>query len=124
MANVVWSFGPGGCEIKVTARDGTQSVVESDMRVQDMTMTFNSTLGGNHAVGWQQVDPAPAPVPALQQITQTLTFSILPVQVDAVINFADEGTIAAQWTVSSDGIRGKGRGKGLGKDAIVVNPGI
>ena len=124
MANVDWSFGPGGCEIKVTARDGTQSVVESDMPVSDVTMSFNGTLGGNHAVGWQPVPHAPPPVQAMQMLSQTTVVTILPVQVDAFINFADEGTIAAQWTVSRDGIRGKGRGKGLGKDAVVMNPGI
>ena len=121
---VDWSFGPGGCNIKVTARDGTQSVVASDMPVQDVSMTFNSTVWRNQAVGGQPQDPAPAPVPEMQQISQTMAIVVLPVEVDAFVNFQDEGTISAQWTVSSAGIRGKGRGKGIGKDAVQMNPGI
>ena len=124
MANVDWSFGPGGCEIKVTARDGTQSVVESDMPVANVTMSFNGTLGSNHAVGWQPVHHAPPPVQTMQLLSQSTAVTILPVQVDAFINFEDEGTICAQWTVSSAGIRGKGCSKSLGKGVAVVNPGI
>ena len=63
----------------------------------------------------------PTPIIATPLVPGSVVFNVAPIDIGASFSFAnDDGFVDAWWTVSRDGLKGKGKGKGLGKSTTVV----
>ena len=136
MAKVQWQFGPSSFYVKVSAQDGTESEISGDKGVDEMNISFTTpapvTTGTTGASATTTHLPASshAPFNPNAQTTPIITtplvpgsvvFNVAPIDIGASFSFADDdGFVDAWWTVSRDGMKGKGKGKGLGKSTTVV----
>ena len=134
MATVSWQFGPSSFYVKVSAQDGTSSELSGDKGVDEMSLSFmtspppvaTSFMTTLHVATGAASTGAPPPLITTPIITAplvpgTVIIDVAPVDITASFSFAaDDGFIDAYWTVSRDGLRGKGAGKGLGKSTTVV----
>ena len=134
MATVSWQFGPSSFYVKVSAQDGTSSELSGDKGVDEMSLSFMTTpppvatsfMTTPHVATGAASTGAPPPLITTPIITAPLVpgsviFDVAPIDISASFSFAeDDGYVDAYWTVSRDGLRGKGAGKGLGKSTPVV----
>ena len=106
MATVTWAFGPTGFVVAIVAHESAaESEINGDTPATGLNLSFRRLNVG-------QAIPTTRTVDAQGNV---VLVSVSPLAVRAVITFADEGHIDANWIVTRDGITGKGTGKGTGK---------
>ena len=106
MASITWSFGPGGFVVGITAHQSAgESEINGDTPATGLNLSFRR-LNVGQAIPTTRV---------LDAHGNAVLVSVSPLAIRAVITFADEGHIDANWVVTQDGITGKGTGKGIGK---------
>ena len=107
MATVSWAFGPSGFMVGVTSHGANgESEVNGDLPTTGLTISFSRVNSGG---------PIPAAI-ATDSQGNTTRVEVCPLAVRAVVNFADDGHLDANWIVTRDGLTGKGTGKGIGKN--------
>ena len=123
MATVKWDFGPSSFYVKVSAQDGTASEISGDKGVDEMHITFSTpapVTTGAASTG-AAAPSITTPIITTPLVPGSVIFDVAPIDIGASFSFAeDEGYVDSYWTVSRDGLRGKGKGKGLGKSTTVV----
>ena len=133
MAKVSWQFGPSSFYVKVSAHDGTESEISGDKGVDEMNISFSVPPPDTNGTTSRSAVPSTSHLPSSShgpfnpnaqpiQISVTpvvpgsVVFNVAPLDIGANFSLAsDDGFVDAWWRVSREGLKGKGKGRGLGK---------